>query len=122
VSGRTIKIVLAYEGSQFVGWQRQADGPSIQGLVEDALAAIEGSPVAVVGAGRTDAGVHALGQVASARLTSDLDPASIRRALNARLPGTVRALAVSDVPDGFNARFDATSKTYRYLIVNGETC
>jgi len=66
---RTLKITLAYDGSRFVGWQRQADGESIQGLLEDALARFEGGPVTVHGAGRTDAGVHALGQVASARVT-----------------------------------------------------
>jgi tRNA pseudouridine38-40 synthase len=122
VAVRTVKIVLAYDGRDFVGWQRQARGASVQGLVEEALAAIDGRAVAVVGAGRTDAGVHAMGQVASARLISDIGASAVRRALNARLPASVRALAVEDAPPGFNARFDATSKTYRYLIVNAETC
>jgi tRNA pseudouridine38-40 synthase len=122
VAARTLKIALAYDGRDFVGWQRQARGASVQGLIEEALSAIDGRPVAAVGAGRTDAGVHAMGQVASARITSDLDPSAICRALNARLPASVRALAVEDAPPGFNARFDATSKTYRYRIVNAETC
>jgi tRNA pseudouridine38-40 synthase len=113
---RTIKIALAYDGTRFVGWQRQAHGESIQGLLEDALAQIEGSPVTVHGAGRTDAGVHALGQVASAALTSFHDTATLRRALNARLPPEIRVTALEDAPPGFHARFGATSKTYRYLI------
>ena len=74
---RTLKITLAYDGTRFVGWQRQADGESIQGLIEDALARFEGSPVTVHGAGRTDAGVHALAQVASARVRFEHDPAAV---------------------------------------------
>ncbi|HEY3883955.1 MAG TPA: tRNA pseudouridine(38-40) synthase TruA, partial [Vicinamibacterales bacterium] len=70
---RTLKLVVAYDGTGFVGWQRQAAGESIQRCLEDALARIEGAPVVVHGAGRTDAGVHAIGQVASARLASSLD-------------------------------------------------
>ncbi len=111
---RTLKITLAYDGTRFVGWQRQADGESIQGLIEAALARIEGAPVAVHGAGRTDAGVHALGQVASARMASPLDAATLTRAINAHLPPDIRILAVEDRDDGFHARFSARSKCYRY--------
>ena len=120
MAAQTLKIVLAYDGADFVGWQRQINGPSVQGLIEEALAQIEGGPVAVSGAGRTDAGVHALGQVASAVVTAEVDPGAIRRALNASLPPAVRALSVEAVSSDFNARFRATSKTYRYVIVNGE--
>jgi tRNA pseudouridine38-40 synthase len=115
---RTFRLTLAYDGTPFVGWQRQAQGVSIQGLIEEALARIEGAPVTVIGAGRTDAGVHARGQVASARLTSAIDPQTLRRALNATLPPEVRVTALEEAPPGFHARHDARGKTYRYLIVN----
>lgn len=116
---RTFKLTLAYDGTPFVGWQRQAAGVSIQGLIEEALGRIEGSPVTVIGAGRTDAGVHALGQVASCRLKTSLEPATLARALNATLPSEIRVTAVRDVADSFHARYDARSKTYCYRIVNG---
>ncbi len=116
---RALKLTLAYDGTPFVGWQRQGQGTSIQGLLEDALARIEGDAVAVVGAGRTDAGVHAIGQVASCAVGMSHDTATICRALNAMLPPEVRVLSVRDVDALFNARHSATSKTYRYHIVNG---
>ena len=115
---RTLKITLAYDGTRFVGWQRQADGESIQGLIEDALAQFEGAPVTVHGAGRTDAGVHALGQVASARVGFSHDSGTLARALNAHLPADVRVVFVEDVEDRFHARFSASGKTYRYQIRN----
>ena len=115
---RTLKITLAYDGTRFVGWQRQAEGESIQGLLEDALAKFEGVPVTAHGAGRTDAGVHAVGQVASARVTFTHDPGTLTRALNAHLPPEIRVLAVEDADERFHARFSATSKTYRYQIRN----
>lgn len=117
---RTLTLRLAYDGTGYVGWQRQARGPSIQAMVEEALSKLAGARVAVIGAGRTDAGVHALAQVASAEVSIALDPATIRRALNALLPSDIRALDVTDVPDGFNARYAARSKTYRYWIATGE--
>jgi tRNA pseudouridine38-40 synthase len=116
---RTLKIVLAYDGADFVGWQRQPTGVSVQGKLEEALAAIEGQPVNVVGAGRTDAGVHALGQVASCSLAHAIPPATLARALNATLPEGVRVLRVEEAPDGFHARYSARFKTYRYLILGG---
>ncbi len=112
------KLTLSYDGTAFVGWQRQAEGVSIQGLVEEALGPLEGAPVAVAGAGRTDAGVHAIGQVASASLSRSIDPGTLTRAMNFRLPSTVRVLEAESVADGFHARFDARSKTYRYRIWN----
>ena len=115
---RTLKITLAYDGTPFVGWQRQAEGESIQGLLEDALARFEGGPVTAHGAGRTDAGVHALGQVASVRVTFLHDPATLIRALNAHLPPEIRVIAVEDVEDAFHARFSCSGKTYRYQIRN----
>jgi tRNA pseudouridine38-40 synthase len=113
---RVLKFTLAYDGTSYVGWQRQPNGVSIQALVEDALAPVEGRPVTVVGAGRTDAGVHALGQVASAKLASPIEPGALERALNARLPPDVRVRAVVEAPSDFHARFSATSKHYRYRI------
>ncbi len=115
---RTLKITLAYDGTRFVGWQRQAGGESIQGLLEDALARFEGGPVTVHGAGRTDASVHALGQVASARVSFTHDPATLTRALNAHLPEEIRVVSVEDRDDTFHARFSASGKTYRYRIRN----
>jgi tRNA pseudouridine38-40 synthase len=112
-----VKIVLTYDGTGYAGWQRQRNGVSIQQLVEDALSAIEGEPTPVVGAGRTDAGVHALGQVASAELSGRRDTQTLERALNARLPEAVRVLQIQEAPPEFNARFAASSKTYRYRIL-----
>src|SRR5512145_2813012 len=108
---RTIKLTLQYDGTDYVGWQRQAEGVSIQGLLEDALRPIEGAPVTVHGAGRTDAGVHAVGQVASVTLTASLDPSTLARALNAVLPVDLRVVEAEEVPAGFHARFSATGKS-----------
>jgi tRNA pseudouridine38-40 synthase len=116
---RNLKLTLAYDGTRLVGWQRQAEGDSVQGLLEDALARFEGAPVTVHGAGRTDAGVHALGQVASAQVTFTHDCATLKRALNAQLPEDVRVLAVEEVSPEFHARFNARSKIYRYQIRHG---
>ncbi len=115
---RTLKLTIEYDGTNYVGWQRQPNGVSIQGLLEDALAPIEGRAITVHGAGRTDAGVHALGQAASVSLTTALPEATLGRALNAVLPRDVRVLAVEEVPAEFHARFDARTKTYEYRIVN----
>ena len=116
---RILKLTLAYDGTRFVGWQRQADGESIQGLLENALARFEGVPVTVHGAGRTDAGVHALGQVASASVTFTHPAATIVRALNAQLPENIRVVDIADAAPDFHARFSARSKTYRYQIRAG---
>jgi tRNA pseudouridine38-40 synthase len=115
---RTLKLTLSYDGTRFVGWQRQGDGESIQGLLEDALAQFEGAPVSVQGAGRTDAGVHALGQVASVRVTCGHETATLTRALNVHLPPDIRVLSVEEAGADFHARFSARSKTYRYQIRN----
>lgn len=117
---RILKLTLAYDGTGFVGWQRQAEGQSIQGLLEEALSKIEHAPVTVIGAGRTDGGVHAIGQVASVALESPIERGTLRRALNAMLPPEIRVLGVEEAPAGFHARYSARSKTYRYWIANGE--
>ena len=116
---RTWKFTLAYEGTAYVGWQRQLHGASIQGCLEEALAPLVGGPVAVAGAGRTDAGVHALAQVASLRMERDIGPPALVRAVNARLPADIRLTQAEVAAETFHARFDATAKTYRYRILQG---
>ena len=113
---RTFKITLSYDGTDYSGFQRQSNARSVQAELEAALAAIDGRHVTVHGAGRTDAGVHALGQVASFKLGSDIPEDDLRRALNAKLAEDVRVLAVEVAAPGFNARFSARSKAYRYRI------
>ncbi len=115
---RTLKFTVQYDGTGFVGWQRQASGTSVQGLLEEALAKIEGAPATVYGAGRTDAGVHALAQVAHARVAIGHDMQTMVRAMNANLPVEVRITDVTVAPDDFHARFSARSKTYEYRIWN----
>ena len=118
MSQRTLRLTIEYDGTNYVGWQRQAEGVSIQGLLEEALQPFEGEPLTVHGAGRTDAGVHALAQVASVRTRTLHDARTLRRALNAVLPTDVRVVSVEDAPPEFHARFDAVSKTYAYRIAN----
>ena len=115
---RTLKLTIQYDGSGYVGWQRQGSGVSIQGVLEEALAPIEGRAVTVHGAGRTDAGVHALAQVASVSVEHTLDVRTMARALNAVLPADIRILSVEEMAPEFHARFSARSKTYEYRIVN----
>src|SRR5258707_15230437 len=107
---RTIKLVVQYDGSDFVGWQRQGKGLSVQGLIEQALAAIDGAPVTLHGAGRTDAGLHAVGQVAGARVTSPIEDWQLVRAFNPHLPVAIRITGLPTVPHPFHARFTAPAK------------
>lgn len=116
----SFKITIAYDGGAFVGWQRQAAGTSIQGLIEDALRELDDRDVAVAGAGRTDAGVHAIGQVASFTIVRDTPADVIVRLLNAKLPPEVRIRSAEEVPATFHARFEATAKTYRYRLWNAD--
>ena len=116
----TFKITVAYDGTDFVGWQRQASGTSIQSLLEGALRDLDQRAVSVAGAGRTDAGVHALGQVASFALHRSIEPEALIRALNAQLPAAVRVVDAGHAADTFHARFDAICKSYRYRIWNAE--
>ncbi len=114
---RTLKLVLAYDGTQYVGWQRQENGVSVQQVIEEAFAPLAGGVMpTVAGASRTDAGVHALAQVASVSTEIELPPVAVQRALNVRLPADIRVLAVEDALPGFHARAFATSKAYRYRI------
>jgi tRNA pseudouridine38-40 synthase len=113
------RVTLAYDGTDFLGWQRQraGQGRTVQAVLEQALAQLAGGGrVAVAGAGRTDAGVHALGQVASFDLPRDLTAAELQRALNGLLPVDVRVLEGGRAPDGFHARRSAVSKLYRYVL------
>ena len=112
------RISLAYEGTDFVGWQRQPAGTSVQGLLEDALRELDARDVTVIAAGRTDAGVHALEQVAAFTLEREIAPETLVRALNVRLPGTVRVVTAAVPRADFHPQFDAVSKTYRYRLWN----
>src|SRR5947207_4787334 len=94
----TFKITIAYDGGPFVGWQRQTNGTSVQGLIEDALRELDDRDVTVHGAGRTDAGVHAIGQVASFALVRDLSPDVLVRSLNSKLPDEIRIRSADEVP------------------------
>jgi tRNA pseudouridine38-40 synthase len=116
---RNLRMTLAYDGTSYVGWQRQLNGLAVQQVVEEALAPLAPDasvPPVVNGAGRTDAGVHALGQVASVRIDVDLETDAIRRALNVRLPADIRVRDVGDADAAFHARFDARGKSYRYRL------
>ncbi len=117
------RVTLAYDGTDFLGWQLQArgrPGRTVQGVLEAALAALaSGERVPVAGAGRTDAGVHAFGQVASFDLGREMEPAALARALNALLPGDVCVLDAARVPEGFHARTSARAKLYRYVLDTG---
>jgi tRNA pseudouridine38-40 synthase len=111
------RVTLAYDGTDFAGWQRQARDRTVQGELEAALARLSGGRrTPVHGAGRTDAGVHALGQVASFELEPEWEPDRLRGALNGLLPGVVRALEVRPAPAGFHARKSALGKLYRYEL------
>ena len=117
----TFKITLSYDGTDYVGWQRQSNGVSIQALIEDALRELDGGrDVPVSGAGRTDAGVHALGQVAGFTIAREIGPDALVRALNAHLPPAIRVLNAEEAPPAFHPRFAARVKTYRYQLWNGD--
>ncbi len=116
---RNFKLTLAYDGSDFHGWQIQPGGATIQGALSDVAAKLTGEKVIVHGAGRTDAGVHALGQVANFRTRSALDAGEFQRAFNALLPPAIRVLAAEEVAPDFHARWQAQAKTYQYRIFRG---
>ncbi|WP_020180796.1 tRNA pseudouridine(38-40) synthase TruA [Methylopila sp. M107] len=113
------RLLIEYDGTPFVGWQRQANGASVQGALEAAIFAFTGETVAVKGAGRTDAGVHAAGQVAHVDLSKPLRPDKLRDAANAHLrPNPIAVLEAGEVPQDFDARFSAIRRHYRYRIVD----
>ena len=119
VSVRTFRLVLAYDGAAYRGWQIQPSVPTVQGLLTEACGRLFGQPVKVVGASRTDAGVHAWCQVASLIVDTRLHPLAIRSALNSHLPPDIRIREVADAAPGFDARRSALSKRYLYLIQTG---
>ena len=119
---RRIKIKLAYDGGTFHGWQIQPDLPTIQGVLEQIVSEIEGRPVDVAGSGRTDAGVHALEQVAAFSIANPIPLANLCRAVNRLLPHAVRVLSAEEVPEAFHPRFNAHAKTYEYRILREEVC
>jgi tRNA pseudouridine38-40 synthase len=113
------KLTLEYDGGAFAGWQRQDGAPSVQQVLEEAAEALDGAPVQATGAGRTDAGVHALGQVAHLDLHREIRADKVRDALNAHLrPHAVAVLLAEEAAPDFHARFDATGRSYLYRILN----
>ncbi|MDF0668396.1 MAG: tRNA pseudouridine(38-40) synthase TruA [Nitrospira sp.] len=113
-----IKLILEYDGTAYAGWQRQPNRPTIQEALETAILGVTQTGVSVMGAGRTDAGVHALGQVASFRIDRDMTPREWTRALNAHLPKSIVVRAAAPMPDTFHARHSAQGKLYEYRILN----
>ncbi|HEY5315267.1 MAG TPA: tRNA pseudouridine(38-40) synthase TruA [Pirellulales bacterium] len=116
---RTFKLTLAYDGTAYAGWQLQAGHPTLQGALEAALADLTGNLVRVIGSGRTDSGVHALGQVVSFTADTPLTPDALTRALNARLPDDIAVLTAEEAAPGFHAIHDAVAKRYRYVLHDG---
>jgi tRNA pseudouridine38-40 synthase len=119
---RTLKITLAYDGSEFHGWQVQPGLPTVQGTLAECLLRITGEDVLPQGSGRTDAGVHALGQVASVQLESPIPEQNLVTALNDVLPPSIRVNAIEATYKNFHARHSASAKTYRYRIYRGAVC
>ncbi len=117
---RYFKLIIAYDGTDFHGWQIQLNQPTVQGEIVNVLRRVTQENVQLHGAGRTDAGVHALGQVGSFRTQSALSAAEFQRALNALLPPTIRIAAAEEVGPDFNARWSARGKTYRYRLYRGK--
>jgi len=112
----TYKLILEYDGTNFSGWQIQPDKRTVQKVVEDTIGKILQHSIRVIAAGRTDAGVHASGQVASFKTTSEIEIERLKKALNATLPRDITVIGVTETHPEFNPRFDATSRTYRYTI------
>jgi tRNA pseudouridine38-40 synthase len=119
---RHIKLTLAYDGTDFLGWQIQPAGPTIQGALATAIGRVTGENVLPQGSGRTDAGVHALGQVASFTTSSPIPVSNLAGALNDVLPGAIRTIEVSEAPAGFHPRKSARAKIYRYRILRSDIC
>lgn len=119
---RRIRITIAYDGTGFHGWQVQPGLPTIQGTLEEIVSGIEKKPVHVAGSGRTDAGVHALAQVAAFSIDNPIPFYNLRKAINRLLPAAIRVLAAEEVAADFNPRYDAIAKTYEYRIFRAEIC
>lgn len=119
---RNFKLVLAYDGADFHGWQVQPGQPTIQGLLAAAIERVTGGKCLPQGSGRTDAGVHALGQVVSVPIASPIPPGGLLIALNDLLPKSIRVMEATEAPADFHARKSAHAKTYRYRIFRGDIC
>jgi tRNA pseudouridine38-40 synthase len=119
---RNLKVTLAYDGSEFSGWQVQPEAETIQGTLASAIGRVTGEKVLPQGSGRTDAGVHALAQVASFQTESPIPPENLVVALNDLLPKTIRVSRVEEAPPEFHARHAARAKTYRYRMYRGAIC
>lgn len=119
---RHLKLVLAYDGADFRGWQVQPNLPTVQGRLAEAIRRITGDDILPQGSGRTDAGVHALAQVASVAITSPIPAAGLVIALNDVLPLSIRVLSAAEVSPDFHARKSAKGKTYRYRLYRGDIC
>lgn len=119
---RRIKATVAYDGTDFHGWQVQPGLPTIQGSLEAVLGEVEGAAVAVAGSGRTDAGVHALAQVAAFSLSNPIPLYNLRKAVNRLLPPSIRLLSAEEAAPDFHPRFQAVAKRYEYRISRGEAC
>ena len=119
---RNLKLILAYDGSDFAGWQVQPGLATVQGTLASAIGRLTGENVLPQGSGRTDAGVHALAQVAAFTIENPIPLANLRRAVNRLLPPAIRVLSAEVAPMDFHPRFDATAKTYEYRIWRGEVC
>ena len=117
---RTIKLTIAYDGTDYAGWQVQPDRPTVQSVLEEAIHRVTGEDSRTLASGRTDAGVHALGQVVGFRTASDLAPEVLVRALNANLPDDIAVLNAVEVADLFHPIGDSIKKRYRYVIHNAE--
>ncbi len=119
---RNLKLTLAYDGTEFAGWQVQPDASTIQGTLASAIGRLTGENVLPQGSGRTDAGVHALAQVATFSLASPIPAENLVKALNGVLPPSIRVLQATQVPADFHARKSARGKTYRYRMYRAEVC
>jgi tRNA pseudouridine38-40 synthase len=115
---KNIKLVISYDGTGYFGWQRQPDRPTIQGTIEDKIGLMVGTPVTLIGSGRTDAGVHALHQVANFRVSTTLTPTVFFKGLNSLLPKSITINQAEYAAPDFHARYDAKSKVYEYRIYN----
>jgi tRNA pseudouridine38-40 synthase len=115
---RTIKLTIEYDGANYQGWQVQPKGPTIQGMIEEKLALLTGETIHLIGSGRTDAGVHALGQIAHFKTRSKMNVQSIQRALNSLLPPDIGIQGAEEVEEDFHARKHSKSKVYEYQILN----
>lgn len=115
---RNIRIVIAYDGTPYLGWQIQPQGPTVQSVLQDCLRLITGEQITVKGSGRTDAGVHALGQVANFHTLSTIGPQAFARAFNSILPPTIAVIDADEVDEAFDAQFSSVNKLYRYRVIN----